>query len=272
MRANSEANDWTYNLFVQHPHLFLPVLENQKPKVELEATALERIFDEFDVPRRSKILDLSCGIGTHSINLAKKGYQVVGYDPSPLYIEKAKQTAIDEIAGAQSKIRFYQAEANRVAEVLLANAESDFNAMIVFNSIGFVGESHDIQMLTNIFKLAAANCILVTETENRDWIIQNLQPQVKHDLENLEIHETWRFNLESSTAESRSNFYEKNTNGTSLRLVLDLNTSIRLYSLHELIRIINSAGWKYIKSLGDIITLEQTSSETPDIFTISQKI
>ena len=269
---SSEANDWTYNLFVQHPHLFLPVLENQKPKVELEATALERIFDEFDVPRRSKILDLSCGIGTHSINLAKKGYQVVGYDPSPLYIEKAKQTAIDEIAGAQSKIRFYQAEANRVAEVLLANAESDFNAMIVFNSIGFVGESHDIQMLTNIFKLAAANCILVTETENRDWIIQNLQPQVKHDLENLEIHETWRFNLESSTAESRSNFYEKNTNGTSLRLVLDLNTSIRLYSLHELIRIINSAGWKYIKSLGDIITLEQTSSETPDIFTISQKI
>ena len=271
-KIGSEANDWTYNLFVQHPHLFLPILENYKPKGELEATALERIFDEFDVPRGSKILNLSCGIGTHSINLAKKGYQVVGYDPSTLYIEKAKQTAIDEIAGAQSKIRFYQAEANRVAEVLLANAESDFNAMIVFKSIGFVGESHDIQMLTNIFKLAAANCILVTETENRDWIIQNLQAQVKLDLENLEIHETWRFNLETSTAESRSNFYEKNTNGTSLRLVLDLNTSIRLYSLHELIRIINLAGWKYIKSLGDILTLEQTSSETPDIFTISQKI
>ena len=274
-KIGSEANDWTYNLFVQHPHLFLPILENEKPKGELEATALERIFDEFDVPRRSKILDLSCGIGTHSINLAKKGYQVVGYDPSTLYIEKAKQTAIDEIAGAQSKIRFYQAEANRVAEVLLANAENDFNAMIVFNSIGFVGESHDIQMLTNIFKLAAANCILVTETENRDWIIRNLQPQVKLDLENLEIHETWRFNLETSTAESRSKFYEKKpdiANGTSLHLALDLNTNIRLYSLHELIRIINLAGWKYIKSLGDILTLKQASSETPDIFTISQKI
>lgn len=274
-KIGSEANDWTYNLFVQHPDLFLPILENEKPKGELEATALERIFDEFDVPRRSKILDLSCGIGTHSINLAKKGYQVVGYDPSILYIEKAKQTAIDEIAGAQSKIRFYQAEANRVAEVLLANAENDFNAMIVFNSIGFVGESHDIQMLTNIFKLAAANCILVTETENRDWIIRNLQPQVKLDLENLEIHETWRFNLETSTAESRSKFYEKKpdiANGTSLHLALDLNTNIRLYSLHELIRIINLAGWKYIKSLGDILTLKQASSETPDIFTISQKI
>jgi SAM-dependent methyltransferase len=269
---DSEVNDWAYSLFVEHPHLFLPILENQKPKGEKEATALERIFDEFDVPRGSKILDLSCGIGRHSINLAKKGYQVVGYDPSPLYIEKAKQSAIDEIAGVQTEIRFYQAEACKVADVLLANGESDFNAIILFDSVGFVGEAQDIQMLTNIFKLAATNCILVTETENRDWIIRNLQAQVNLDFENLEIHETWRFNLETSAAESRSKFYEKNANGASLCLVLDLNTSLRLYSLHELIRIINSAGWKYIKSLGDILTLEPASSETPDILTISRKI
>ena len=208
-----------------------------------------------------KYLDLSCGIGRHSINLAKKGYQVVGYDPSPLYIEKAKQSAIDEIAGAQTEIRFYQAEVCKVAEVLLANGESDFNAIIMFDSVGFMGEAQDIQMLTDIFKLAATNCILVTETENRDWIIRNLQPQVNLDFEKLEIHEIWRFNLETSVAESRSKFYEKNPNGTSLCLVLDINTSLRLYSLHELIRIINSAGWKYIKSLGDILTLEPASSE-----------
>jgi cyclopropane fatty-acyl-phospholipid synthase-like methyltransferase len=91
-----------------HPHLFLPILENQKPKGEREVSALERIFHEFEVPRGSKTLDLSCGIGRHSINLAKKAYQVGGYDPSPLYIEKAKQSAIDEIAGARTEIRFYQ--------------------------------------------------------------------------------------------------------------------------------------------------------------------
>ena len=142
----------------------------------------------------------------------------------------------------------------------------------MFDSVGFVGEAQDIQMLTDIFKLAATNCILVTETENRDWIIRNLQPQVNLDFERLEIHEIWRFNLETSVAESRSKFYEKNPNGTSLRLVLDLNTSLRLYSLHELIRIINLTGWKYIKSLGDILTLEPASSETPDILTISRKI
>jgi len=268
----SEVDDWTYRLFVKHPHLFLPILENQEPKGEGEATALERIFEEFKVPPRAKILDFSCGIGTHSINLAKRGYQVVGCDPSPFYIEIAKQTAIEKIVDTQTEIRFYQVEALKATDVLLAKDECDFNGMIIFHSLGFLGEAQDIQILKNISKLAAANCILVIETENRDWVIHNLQPQVKLDLGNLEIHETWRFNLETSTAESRSKFYEKNVNDTSLRLVLDLNTSIRLYSLHELIRIINSAGWKYVKSMGDIITLEQAGSGIPDILTISRKI
>jgi 2-polyprenyl-3-methyl-5-hydroxy-6-metoxy-1,4-benzoquinol methylase len=142
------VNDWAKTLFVEYPHLFLPVLENQKLNGEREATALDRIFDEFDVPRGSKILDLSCGIGRHSINLAKKGYQVVGYDPSPLYIEKAKQAVIDEIAGTRTEIRFYQAEIDRVAEVLLANGEGDFDAVIMFDSIGFVGEAQDLQILS----------------------------------------------------------------------------------------------------------------------------
>lgn len=74
-----------------------------------------------------------------------------------------------------TEIRFYQAEVDRVVEVLLANGETDFNAIIMFDSLGFVGEGQDLQILTNLFKLATTNCILVTETENRDWIIRNLQ-------------------------------------------------------------------------------------------------
>jgi hypothetical protein len=48
---DSKVEDWAHILFVEHPHLFLPILENQKLKGEREATVLERIFDEFDVPR-----------------------------------------------------------------------------------------------------------------------------------------------------------------------------------------------------------------------------
>jgi 2-polyprenyl-3-methyl-5-hydroxy-6-metoxy-1,4-benzoquinol methylase len=267
-----KPNDWAHILFVEYPHLFLPILENQKQKGQREAIALVKIFDEFDVRPGAKILDFSCGIGTHSINLAKKGYRVVGCDPSSLYIEKAKQNAVSELIGTQTELHFYQAEACSATDVLLANGEGNFNGIIMFNSIGFVGEAHDIQILTNISKLAAADCVLVIETENRDWIVQNLQSQVKLNLENLEIHETWRFDFETSIAESRSKFYDKNTNGRNQHLLLDLNTNIRLYSLHELIRIINLARWTYVKSMGDIFTLNQVSQEMPDILTISRKL
>ena len=268
-----ETKNWAYKLFVEHPQLFLPVIEREKQNSQMEVEALEKIFDEFDVARGSRILDVSCGIGRHSVNLVKKGYQVVGYDPSALYIEKAKQWAKEELGVKPNEIRFLHGQADKVAEVLSINGETSFNAIIIMdNSLGYVSESQDVQTLKDIFTLAATNCVLITETENRDWRIRNFQPFVNFDFENLEIHETWQFNSETSVAESRSKFYEKIQGGNSLCLMLDLNTSLRLYSLHELVRIVNSSGWNYIRSFGGLYTHEPASCETPDILTVSRNV
>ncbi|MFX1579031.1 MAG: class I SAM-dependent methyltransferase [Promethearchaeota archaeon] len=42
------------------------------------------------------ILDLCCGIGRHSLELARRGYKVVGVDRTRLYLEKAKAKADEE--------------------------------------------------------------------------------------------------------------------------------------------------------------------------------
>ena len=41
------------------------------------------------IQRGSKVLDLCCGPGRHSIELAKKGYSVTGVDRTSSYIKKA---------------------------------------------------------------------------------------------------------------------------------------------------------------------------------------
>lgn len=43
----------------------------------------------------TKLLDLGCGRGRHSLNLAELGYSVTGIDLSPAAIEKANQNAAD---------------------------------------------------------------------------------------------------------------------------------------------------------------------------------
>jgi SAM-dependent methyltransferase len=51
------------------------------------------VIDLLGIQQGSKILDLCCGPGRHSIELAKKGYSVTGVDRTSSYINKAREKA-----------------------------------------------------------------------------------------------------------------------------------------------------------------------------------
>jgi len=277
MDQNPIANEenWAHILFVEHPHLFLPELEKLQSQSEEEVNGLCRIFEEFNIDRESRILDLSCGIGRHAVPLAKRGYQVVGYDPSSFFLEKAQQRVQSEIGNNQKCVTFYEGELNRIAEILSRNGEGKFNAIIsMFNSIGYTSTEDDLKLFKDILTLAVTEGILITETDNRDYRIRNFLPYINYDFGKLQIYESWKFNLENSTAESISKFYEKDVGGNNnyLQLLLDLPTHMRLYSLHELKALLNKSGWKYKKSYGNIRTLNSAALDTPEIVTISEKV
>jgi SAM-dependent methyltransferase len=273
VRYNSHTKDWTRNFFIKYPQLYLPILESMKSQSQYEVEKLDKIFQEWNVPTGSKILDLSCGIGRHSIYLAKKGYQVVGYDISAFYLQRAKVWAAKVLTDRLERVRFYQGDVYKAAEVLSRHGESCFDAIIImFNSLGYSGEHRDVQMLKGILKVAAKNCILITETDNRDWWFGNFQPSKNLEYDKLEVHQTWKLDPETSVAQGRWKFYEKIGKNKNLRLIRDLPSSLRLYSLHEVIRIINSSGWKYLRSYGGTGTSEPVSHDSRDILSISQKL
>ena len=80
---NKKGVDWPQQLFVKHGNLFLRLLQNKAESTRLEVDGLVRILEEFKAPKHSRILDVSCGIGRHSIPLAERGYNVLGLDLSP---------------------------------------------------------------------------------------------------------------------------------------------------------------------------------------------
>jgi SAM-dependent methyltransferase len=275
MNQNPNAKeDWAHVLFVEHPHLFLPELEKLQAQSEAEVNGLCRIFEEFRIGTESRILDLSCGIGRHAIPLAKRGYQVVGYDPSKFFLEKAQQRVEDEIGNDQKCVRFYEGGIDRIFENLSRTDEGEFDAIIcMFNSIGYSSTTDDLKLFRDILNLAVHGAILVTETENRDFRIRNFLPYINYDFNRLQIHESWKFNFENSTAESICKFYEQDESKNGcLRLLLDLPIHMRLYSLHELKEILNKSGWTYQKSYGDIRTLNIASFDNQEIVTISKKL
>ncbi len=54
------------------------------------------LVDQLQLHGTEKILDLACGFGRHSLELARRGYDVTGIDITPAYIAYANEQAEKE--------------------------------------------------------------------------------------------------------------------------------------------------------------------------------
>jgi len=271
-KAVSNRLNWSYALFVENPFLYLPFLEDQKKSSKKEVDGIVRLIRENNIVDGCKILDFSCGIGRHSIELAKRGYEVIGYDPSNLFLDIARKNSAEEITETSSFPIFYQGSPYSLSKVFDKN-NYDFEVIIIMdNSIGYSGMSNDIIMLRELHKVAGRKCVLIIESENRDWRLRNFESNVIREFDKMVINQKWNFNLESSESESLSLFYEKvNSEGNDLRLLLKLNTSMRIYSLHELIKLLEDCGWRYSRSYNSILDLNPANINSgPNMVTVSK--
>ena len=66
---------------------------------------------EIDFQKKISILDIGCGTGRHSIELTKRGYQVIGVDLSENMLQKARNNAKE----ANLTIPFKQAVARNLS-------------------------------------------------------------------------------------------------------------------------------------------------------------
>ena len=61
--------------------------------VENSTREVDFILELCDLRPGARILDLACGFGRHALELAKRGYAVVGADITPAYISDAQENA-----------------------------------------------------------------------------------------------------------------------------------------------------------------------------------
>jgi len=238
-----DDNHWTHRLFVERPELYLPFLEEAGARAEAEVAAVAELFVRYGVQVESRVLDVACGIGRHSIPLAERGHRVTGLDISDLYIEKARERAAD--AGVD--VRFLKGDMQH-AETLLG-AEAPFDAvMIMFTSNGYYGREADLHLFTQLRRLASPEAVLVVLTANRDWLIRNFDPEGMGMAGGIRILQNRALDLETSSVRSEWEFYRGE--GNDLRLELRLQMDHRVYSLHELKALLEDAGWEYLRGLG----------------------
>jgi len=125
---------WTEKMFIDAAPFFSADLELRIERAREEVKSILTIFKEFEVPSNGLILDLCCGIGRHSVALAEEGYEVVGVDISPYFIDRAKEYSESRNVGHLCD--FIVGDMRQIAEVLNSHGER-FDAVINTNVEGW---------------------------------------------------------------------------------------------------------------------------------------
>jgi SAM-dependent methyltransferase len=65
-------------------------------RIEAAKDEMDKTIDLLEIKQGAKILDLCCGVGRHSLELARRGFQVTGVDLTRRYLDKAVALAGEE--------------------------------------------------------------------------------------------------------------------------------------------------------------------------------
>ena len=159
-------NEWWRNLFNS---LYLKtdgdVVENDDNTVrEIDAVIAATGLDPND-----RVLDLCCGQGRHSLELARRGFKkVLGIDRSRYLVSLARRRA----RGAGFDVRFKEGDARKFSV-----PESSFDCVVIMgNSFGYFDrEEDDLDVLSSVKRALRSAGKLMLDLMDGDWMRQNFE-------------------------------------------------------------------------------------------------
>lgn len=228
---------WTEQLFIDYADQYALDLEAGVERARLDCQGIRAILESRGVGLGSRLLDVPCGIGRHSVELAEMGYEVAGVDFSEPFLRRARSRA--EERGVAERCAFIHGDMRELASVLGDEFDAALN---LFSSIGYYDEGTDVNVLGQMRQVTRRGSCLIVDTLNRDWMMRNFRPvDVLEKGEGICFKETRRFDLESSRMESEFTYYRKK--GEDLIHLRTVTLDHRVYSLHELLKLLREAGW-----------------------------
>ena len=200
-------------------------------RTEAQVDFIEKICH---LKKGAKILDLGCGWGRHSIELAKRDYEVVELEINPSYIEEAERRA--DSAGV--KVQFLKKDMRRII------FKEEFDTIILlWNSFGYFSDKENEELIKSIYKALKKEGYFVLEIINRDWLLRHFTPKNWQKLNDIYILEDRKFVLDESRVKGKITYIQGEKR-------MKRTTNFRFYSYHEIRAILKSTGFRKIQGYG----------------------
>ncbi|HVE13194.1 MAG TPA: class I SAM-dependent methyltransferase [Elusimicrobiota bacterium] len=155
-RMPADTADWLRSLIGGHA-------ERSDDHLRRRIDAIEKILG---LRHRARVLDLGCGSGRQTVELAKRHYRVVGMDLSAAALAPARQAVKDQ----RLSIHFHAGDMRRIP------FGEEFSAAVnLQNPIGcYPAEKDDLDCLKSVHKALKEDGRLLLDLVNREWLITRL--------------------------------------------------------------------------------------------------
>jgi SAM-dependent methyltransferase len=233
-KPRRRGKPWFEEIFDEDYLRTLPFLTPQATQLEanfvMEALAIEP---------GCQVLDIGCGYGRHAMELAARGYHVVGLDSSlPLLLRGA-----DEAQRRTLSINFVHGDMREIS----FDAQFD-GAYCLFSTFGYFDDDTNKKTAQNICRALKPGARCVIEVLNRDYVIADLPSRVWWEGDGCVVLEEVDFNYFSSRVVSnRSVVFDDGRQ-------LEQEISLRSFSLHELGKLLHTAGFRVLEVSGSMLT------------------
>jgi SAM-dependent methyltransferase len=222
------------------------------------------ILKNLKLPKGSKVLDLACGNGRHSVLFAQKGFDVTGLDLSPLLINQAKSKLNTDYKKYKKHMRFVMGDMRNIPY----NHEFDL-IVNLFSSFGYFDKDSDnIKVIKSISAALKKGGYFFFDFLNANYLRKHLVPfDVKSGNHNMIIQ----------VREITAGFVKKdiviikNSKNLKYPQIHNFYEKIKLYSLQDFRSFFRKNGLKILKTFGNYRGNKYNTKNSERLIILAQK-
>jgi SAM-dependent methyltransferase len=188
------------------------------------------------LPVGARVLDLCCGVGRHSLELARRGFKVTGVDRTAAYLKQARQ----QVRREGLKVELVQQDMRE----FVRPAAFDLTVNL-FTSFGyFQNPKDDLKVVTNVFRSLAPGGSFVIDVHGKETLARIFTERGWYESEGYTVLEDRRIHPGWAAIDSRWIIFK----GGKRK---ECSFTLRLFSAAEMIALLRSGGFRSGDVYGD---------------------
>lgn len=221
---------------------------------ESSAEQVDFIERVLKLPAGAKILDIPCGTGRHSLELARRGYRVTAVDHSEQLMYFGKKIAKKE----NLKITWVKSDMRDI------DFKDEFDAVIcMWGSFGFFDDNDNLLFLKKASQALKKTGKFLMDTHTLETLYPRLRRRLWNKVDDIYVLQDIELNIETQRVE---------TTWTLIRgeVQEERFSSIKIYSYAEILKMAKIAGFNEFEAYGSM-ELESFGLGSRRLFFVAKK-